>query len=201
MELELVGFPSPNASHRLIVLHGWGANAEDLFPLGQILVNDLEIEMELISLNAPHQVQNGFGRQWYNLFPADWTEAEKAINELENRLLKLDLSKIPFEKTVLLGFSQGGAMALSTGVRLPLAGLVGCSSYPHPGFLPPASTPPILLTHGTNDNVVPLNAALELLEIFNQKGTEIELKKFEGAHEIPQKVYSEISSFLEKCLQ
>ena len=200
MEAELFCFSSETATHRLILLHGWGADAEDLLPFGMSLVKDLDVEVELISLNAPNKFENGGGRNWYNLFPADWAEAHKAMNALEVRLRNLDISKIPLEKTVLLGFSQGGAMAVATGVNLPLAGLVGCSSYPHPNFMPPEITPPIYLTHGRNDNVVPLEAGMKLLEIFTKNKAHIDFNTFEGGHEIPQKLYGDIRIFLKKCL-
>ncbi len=201
MEEELFCVSSETASHRMILLHGWGADAEDLIPLGQSLINQLDKDVELISFNAPYKLENGCGRNWYSLFPADWIQANNAINELKVRLQKLDLSRIPFEKTVLLGFSQGGAMALATGVSFPFAGLVGCSAYPHPDFVPPVSAPPIFLTHGKDDNIVPLEASMRFVEIFTNHGGNIELHTFEGGHEIPKKLYGEIKLFLQKCLQ
>ena len=148
MEKELFCVPSENASHRLILLHGWGADAEDLIPLGHSLLKEIDKNVELISLRAPQIHPQGLGRQWYKLSPVDWIDAQKAENLLNVRLRAISNEQIPLEKTVLLGFSQGGAMALSAGVYLPLAGLIGCSSYPHPSFEPPRESPPVFLALG-----------------------------------------------------
>jgi len=200
MEEELFCFPSESASHRLILLHGWGADAEDLMLLGKDLVNSLEgIDVELVSLRAPQMHPEGIGRQWYGLFPADWGQAVEAVHSLEGRLQRLVSLDLPLEKTILLGFSQGGAMAIGAGSTLPLAGIIGCSAYPHPGFSPPMNSPPILLTHGTQDSIVPVKESEKLLDLFHHNTITSEIYLFEGGHEIPAKVYGPIRSFIESC--
>ncbi|AAP99345.1 MULTISPECIES: alpha/beta hydrolase [Prochlorococcus] len=201
MGKELFSFNSEIASHRLILLHGWGADAEDLIPLGQILLKEMEKNIELISLRAPCLHPQGAGRQWYGLFPSNWVEAEQATQDLRIRLNKLASSKIPLEKTVLLGFSQGGAMALAAGASLPLAGLVGCSAYPHPGLRANNNSPPVFLSHGKLDEVVPVNQSKQLFNLFNQKTDLVELHLFDGAHEIPNELIKNIQIFLDKCIK
>jgi phospholipase/carboxylesterase len=66
---------------------------------------------------------------------------------------------------VLLGFSQGAAMALDVGSDLPLEGIVCCSGYPQPGWQAKTAIAKVLLTHGTNDPVVPYAASEELLRL------------------------------------
>ncbi len=202
MEKELFCVRSENASHRLILLHGWGADAEDLIPLGHSLLKEIDKNVELISLRAPQIHPQGFGRQWYKLFPADWIDSEKATNLLNFRLKAISNEQIPLEKTVLLGFSQGGAMALSVGVNLPLAGVIGCSSYPHPGFEPSSDSPPVFLTHGDKDPVVPIEASKNLLEIFKKKSVNYsKLIVFAGGHEIPQEIEAKMNIFIERCFR
>ena len=201
MENEFFCVPSPNARHRLILLHGWGADCNALLALGHNLIQGIGRGVDFISMNAPNHLEDGGGRLWYKLFPPDWDEANQARDGLLLRLENLDLSQIPFEKTVMLGFSQGGAMALASGAKLPLAGLVGCSAYPHPEFITPSSTPSILLTHGRNDQIVPLDASKKLFEIFDLNRSDIELSIFVGGHEIPQEAYIKIRNFLEKCFK
>ena len=202
MEEELFWFPSEIATHRLILLHGWGADAEDLIPLGKSLITGIEQNIELISLRAPENHPQGIGKQWYELFPADWDESVKAVFALDDRIKKLSSEKMPLEKTVLMGFSQGGAMALSTGAHMPLAGLVGCSSYPHPDFAPPRNSPPVFLTHGSLDTVVPINASKKLLQLFKEKSEAYSfLRIFKGGHEINHEIYTDIQLFLRKCFQ
>ncbi len=101
---DLLCYSNPESIHRLVLLHGWGADAEDLISIGQELSRDLPIPpIEIVSLRAPQMHPEGIGRQWYGLFPANWLEVPLAINSLKNRLEALGNSKIPLEKTVLLG--------------------------------------------------------------------------------------------------
>ncbi|WP_269622340.1 alpha/beta hydrolase [Prochlorococcus marinus] len=201
MEEDFFCITSEFATHRLILLHGWGADADDLLPLGENLANLLEKKIEIISLRAPEMHPQGFGRQWYGLFPADWKAAKNAINDLLIRLKTLNDSRIPLDKTVLLGFSQGGAMALAVGCELPLAGLIGCSAYPHPDLNVPKNSPLVFLSHGQFDEIVPIEASRKLLKLFEKQNNLVEFHCFDGGHEIPQILYENIRIFLESCFK
>ncbi len=188
MNDQFLCFQSNNASHRLILLHGWGADAEDLIPLGKALQEVHDKRFDLIALRAPEMHPQGFGRQWYGLFPPDWSAVPGAILSLKRRLQKIATREIPLEKTVLFGFSQGGAMALGGGCDLPLAGIIGCSAYAHPEWIPPQKRPPVFLTHGTNDDVVPLAGSEQLFESLTSSEFEVELKTFKGGHQVPNEM-------------
>ena len=185
---------------RLVLLHGWGADAEDLLPLGEGLAAAAKVPAECIGLQAPEPHPGGQGRQWYGLFPSDWQAVPSATQQLRHRIEELDLEAIPLSKTVLIGFSQGGAMALHVGCNMPLAGVISCSGYPHPEWKPPSTRPPVLLLHGRNDEVVPAAAADRLLELLRPGANECSLKTFAGGHTIPldaQKAMAEaIASWL-----
>ena len=127
-----------NAQQRLVLLHGWGADADDLLALGELLVNP---ETSVVALRAPEPHPYGSGRQWYDLQPIDWDALPAARSSLQARLLALAES-VPLERTVLLGFSQGAAMALDVGTALPLACIAACSGYPHQGWQAPFACPP-----------------------------------------------------------
>ena len=144
---------------RLVLLHGWGATKDDLTPLGEHLANSHRRELEVISLEAPEQHPDGIGRQWYGLFPPDWQAVPQAASALRARIQQMVSPDYPLERTVLLGFSQGGAMALDAGCQLPLAAVISCSGYPHPDWVPRRDHPPVLLLHGSDDEVVPARAA------------------------------------------
>jgi len=158
MHHEYVSIGSQNSSHRIILLHGWGADADDLLPIGKAIIHNSCFEFELISLKAPNLRPNDMGRQWYSLFPPDWNEAENSVNKLLETLKAFDKTEISLKKTILLGFSQGGAMALDAGLRLDLGLVISCSGYAHPKWDPIKSNP-VLLSHGLQDEVVPINAS------------------------------------------
>jgi len=185
---------------RLVLLHGWGADADDLLDLGELLVGP---ELSVVALRAPEPHPYGMGRQWYGLQPIDWSQLPAARRALNSRLAAL-ASSVPLERTVLLGFSQGGAMALDVGSALPLAGIVACSGYPHEGWQPGAAAsaalPPVLLSHGREDAVVPFAASEAVLERLSQAGAQAELLPFSGGHTIDQTVLPEIAAFLRRCL-
>ena len=170
---------------RLVLLHGWGADAEDLLPLGDGLAALSSLPAECIGLQAPEPHPGGQGRQWYGLFPANWQAVPSATQQLRGRIEALDLETIPLSRTVLIGFSQGGAMALHVGCDMPLAGVISCSGYPHPGWQPPSTRPPVLLLHGLDDDVVPAAAAEKLRELLSGDSNPCELKTFAGGHTIP----------------
>ncbi len=202
MEDNFIYLENENASHRLILLHGWGADAEDLLPFGKALLQDLKFNnmFDLVFLRAPHLQLDEIGRQWYPLFPADWSSASKAVRELQIRLANLPLKKIPVAKTFLFGFSQGAAMAIASGYKFDLAGIIACSAYGHPDWVPIDIKPPMLLTHGLKDEVVPFDAAKKVFELINEKQAHSELFVFTGGHEITPEVINEICSFLKKYI-
>ncbi len=199
MEDNFIYLENERATHRLIFLHGWGADAEDLMPFGKALIDHLksDVMIDLVFMRAPEVHSDGNGRQWYSLFPANWASVPDAVIDLEMRLEKLPLMKIPFENTFLVGFSQGAAMAIESGCKFNLAGIIACSSYGHPNWDPIDIKPPMLLTHGSQDEVVPLEAAKIVFKLIQEKQAKSELFIFQGGHEIPPEVIYKVCSFLE----
>jgi phospholipase/carboxylesterase len=187
------------AERRLVLLHGWGADADDLLELGVELVDG---EVEVVALRAPGLHPAGTGRQWYPLAPApDWDALPAARQELRERLEQLGCT-LPLERTVLLGFSQGGAMAVdvaTSATGLPLAALISCSGYPHPEWQPHAHGLPVLLTHGRQDMVVPPEACLALEEPLRAAGAQITRRLFEGGHGIAPEVLPEMRRFIDQA--
>jgi len=199
MENDLICISPKGATHRLLLLHGWGADADDLIPLGQDLIKRIpKRDIELVSLRAPQNHPEGYGRQWYGLFPPNWSEVPLAISDLKTRIKLICKEQISFEKTVVLGFSQGGAMALAVGTEMPLAGLIGCSAYPHPNWMPPNQSPAVLLLHGVQDEVVPIQAAKALAASLQRNQVDVETCFFEGGHEIQPKTMEIIQRSLLK---
>lgn len=200
MAADLLRQSTAKARARLVLLHGWGADAGDLMPLGQALAEAIATPLELVALQAPEQQTQGSGRQWYGLFPADWAAVPAAVEGLKERINTLGSAEIPLEATVLLGFSQGGAMAMAAGCDLPLAGLIACSAYPHPHWQAPVIRPPVLLLHGRHDDVVPHSAALALKNKLSPSKQACDLFSFENGHAIPVEAQAEMKKALKRWL-
>jgi phospholipase/carboxylesterase len=169
-------------------------------PLGQSLAEAIATPLELVALQAPQLQTQGSGRQWYGLFPADWAAVPAAVEALKERINNLSSGEIPLEATVLLGFSQGGAMAIAAGCDLPLAGLIACSAYPHPNWQAPVIRPPVLLLHGRNDDVVPYSAAVALNNDLSQGDQTCDVFSFDNGHAIPVNAQAEMKKALKRWL-
>jgi len=181
---EQISLNSEFATNRLVLLHGWGADAQDLVPVGKLLTEGVKDLFEIVSLSAPNTHPSGSGRQWYPLYPHEWDKVPNAILALERRLNNFCYEQIPLDKTLLLGFSQGGAMALELANRKKFAGVFALSSYPHPEWQPLKDIAPIFLCHGIRDEVVPKEASQKSFDILRKNGIKSDLYFFEGGHEI-----------------
>ncbi len=192
---EFVSISSQTATHRIILIHGWGADADDLLTLGKEITSRINFDFEVISLRAPDLHPTGQGRQWYGLYPHDWNGAEVEVNKLLVSLKNFDTDQISLKKTILLGFSQGAAMAIDAGFKLNLGLIVACSGYPHPTWLPGEDCPPLIISHGLFDEVVPIQASRIIYEKVKSKSSKLcELIEFDGFHQIDSNLIDLISS-------
>ena len=184
---------SATANKRLVLLHGWGADADDLLELGQLLSGE---RRQVVALRAPQPHPGGFGRQWYDLQNPTWPDLPQARLALGHRLEALGRS-LPLEQTVLLGFSQGAAMALDVGSEQPVEGIVSCSGYPHPGWHAKTAMAKVLLTHGANDPVVPYAASEELLRLLQLQQAPVQHLSGPGRHGIDPELLPAIRRFID----
>ncbi|MDB9493954.1 dienelactone hydrolase family protein [Spirulina major CS-329] len=191
--------------HLLVALHGWGANRHDLAGLAPYL--DLPT-YQFIFPNAPfdHPQVPG-GRAWYALeysnIPAfdlrQLTGLEEARQQLRDWLPTLEAQTgIPLGKTVLLGFSQGGAMALDVGLGFPLAGICSISGYPHgPLTVTADPVPPVLVVHGQVDPVVPLVAARQVQQELTAAQVSLTYRELPAmGHDIPPQALALVQQFI-----
>lgn len=183
MPLSFQSYPDPTLSTPagwLVMLHGWGANSEDLLSLAPILGLT---GWQIYCLEAPllhPQIPNGY--MWYDL--TDFA-AKPGLGH-SRTLLQDWLTSAPLDlsRTVLAGFSQGGAMTLEVGLGLPLAGLVVLSGYLHSELVLPPTAPPVLMIHGQEDVVVPVNIAQASSEELQQAKVSVEYHELPMGHEI-----------------
>ncbi|MCP6763144.1 MAG: alpha/beta hydrolase [Fischerella sp. CENA71] len=202
LSLEFIQVPptTGKAPQGLIVaLHGWGANAEDLASLAPYLnLPDYQFLFPNAPFPHPH---SPIGRAWYDLSADKMYEGLTQSRELlTDWLLSLENSiGVPLSQTILSGFSQGGAMTLDVGLKLPLAGLIVMSGYLHPGAVETSlatSLPPVLITHGRYDQVVPLRAALNAKETLESRFITVQYYEFDMGHEIQLPILELIRNFV-----
>jgi phospholipase/carboxylesterase len=152
----------------VILLHGIGADGNDLIGLAPLYQRVLP-KAFFVSPNAPFRFDMApFGYQWFSLQnyqPNTRLVGVQGTAPVLDAFIdsQLDRWRLNESDLVLIGFSQGAMMALHVGLRreTPLAGIIA-----HSGMLVGEellaeeikSRPPILLTHGAIDEVLPVQA-------------------------------------------
>lgn len=152
------------ATHLVVLVHGYGADGQDLIGLAQHWQNMLP-SVAFAAPNAPTRVAGGPGYQWFPISRIDPHELHKGVETaapLLDQYLDAELARLGLapERLALVGFSQGTMLSLHIGLRRKVkpAAVVGFS-----GLLagsPPVEKeiPPVLLTHGDSDQVIPPQA-------------------------------------------
>ncbi len=170
----------------VVLLHGYGADGNDLIEIGRAWQGMLP-DTAFVSPHAPRPCgQSPQGREWFPLTfrnPDErWTGVNAAAPVLQQFLdAELARRKLQPSALALVGFSQGTMMALHAGLRRDTApaaivGYSGMLVLPNDG--PPdtvaaevKSKPPVLLIHGDQDDLIPVQAlfmgsqALAALEV------------------------------------
>jgi phospholipase/carboxylesterase len=166
--------PRSGAARKLVVfLHGYGADGNDLIEIGRAWQSYLP-DAAFVSPHAPERCGGApMGRQWFALTFRDPDERWKGVNAaapILSRFLDAELArrKLPASALALVGFSQGTMMALHVGLRRATApaAIVGFSGlFVLPDNAEPAvvageitSRPPVLLVHGDQDELIPVQA-------------------------------------------
>jgi len=180
----------------IVVLHGYGANSQDLASLAPI-VNLPDYYFLFADAPLPYPYSEA-GRMWYNLEQNNPAELANSRELLVSWLRSLpEKTGIPLEKTILSGFSQGGAMTLDVGLQLPLAGLVVLSGYWHTRPRPEVSSfPPVLLVHGKDDRVVPVSAAYHTRDNLESWRVKVDYHEFAMGHEVRPEVLELMRKFV-----
>jgi phospholipase/carboxylesterase len=173
--------PRAGAPQQLVVmLHGYGANGDDLIGLAPMMARALPRAV-FVSPHAPNHVP-GYpgGRQWFALRSISQTELAMGARTAGPPLASAIQAEakrygLPLSQVALLGFSQGAMMALHVGLRLPdpVAAIVGFSgALPDGAALAAEITarPPVFLAHGASDDVVPVHATTEAVASLAEAG-------------------------------
>lgn len=198
LPLQFINVPPANGAPTglIVCLHGFGSNAKDLAPFAPVL-NLPNYQMLFPDAPYPHPRMPG-GRMWYNLDSTDSQGLTTSRQQLTDWLKSLESTTgVPLSRTILSGFSQGGAMTLDVGLTLPLAGLISLSGYLHAKpQINSTKFPPVLIVHGRQDQVVTLSAAQRARDALTNSGVAVKYQEFDMGHEIKPEVLSLMRSFI-----
>ena len=214
--IELETAPNPTCS--VIWLHGLGADGNDFVPIIPELHLPENPAIRFIFPSAPSMpvtVNGGYVMPaWYDIVGRNLMDQEdgegikrsaKSIVELIEREVERGIA---YQNIVLVGFSQGCAMALYIGLRLPhpLAGIIALS-----GYLPLAmsldlekhlanQSTPIFMAHGTYDPVVAMDRAQASYVLLEKLGYQIDWNEYPMEHSVNHEELVDISRFLQTVL-
>lgn len=143
----------------LVLLHGYGADENDLFGLVPFLPDGIAVASVAAPLTPPWPTP---GRSWYPIEGLESRSPEATTAAAQAFLAWVDDSAGDAPSVALLGFSQGAAVSLQALRLRPdhFGAVVALSGYATPGDLPhdhvlQETRPPVFWGRGTNDDVIP----------------------------------------------
>ncbi len=205
----------------IVVLHGLGADGNDFVPIARELNLGAVGPVRFVFPHAPTRPVTVNGghvmRAWYDIFAPFDPAKERREDEMGLRTSLAQIQAVlhreaargvPPERTVLMGFSQGCAMALMVGVRAPqrLAGIVSLS-----GYLPLASTTgaersaanqktPIFMAHGQFDPVVPMQLGAQSRDALKGLGYSVGWHEYPMQHSVSAEEVAALNQWLLRVL-
>jgi phospholipase/carboxylesterase len=195
----------------IVTLHGMGTHGEDLAPLCEELhLPGCRFVLPDAPLHLPGFPQGAYA--WYDFQTYNRNEFVQSRDYLFKIMDRFandpNLRPAPGkEKThkpiIIMGFSQGGVMSLEAGLNYKgkVAAIVSMSGYmPDPwATLTKAQAPldtPILLVHGTGDEVVPVEGSRKAVKALKDAGYNPILQEFPMGHQITEESLKAVRDFL-----
>jgi len=211
--IEIETAPNPQAS--IIWMHGLGADGNDFAPLADEI--ELPVALRYIFPHAPMMpvtINGGYVmRAWYDISDAAIRREDEAGVRASQRRVEALLAReksrgIGASRIVLAGFSQGGAIALHTGLRHGerLAGIMALSTYvPLGDRLTMEANPanrgvPIFMAHGTHDPMIPSARAQASRDLLRQLGYAVEWSEYRMEHSVCPQEIAAIGAWLARVL-
>ena len=218
--VEVATGTAPTAA--VIWMHGLGADGYDFVPVvKQLQVNTLPGLGGGIRFIFPHApmrpvtINGGMVmRAWYDIKMVDLMRQEDAaglhVSQVEcEKLIAREIGRgVPAHRIVIAGFSQGGAIALQTGLRHAerLGGLMVLSSY-----LPLAASVaaeaaaanrdlPIFMAHGSDDGVIAVDRAAASRDQLQQHGYAVDWREYPMEHSLCMEEITDIRDWLGNVL-
>lgn len=200
----------------VVLLHGWGADGNDLIGLAPALAPVLP-EAEFLSPDGPFECDAGFGRQWFSLGDRSpqgdmaepvMTARLAAVAPMIDAFIDEALAArgLGGDRLALVGFSQGTMAALYVGLRRASgpAGILGYSGHLVAGRglgREAKSRPEILLVHGDDDEILPVEASRRAEQALKAEGYQVNAVNRPGlGHGIDEDGLRHGAAFLKRVL-
>jgi phospholipase/carboxylesterase len=204
----LVPQGTPAAKHpTVIMLHGRGADEEDLIGLAQ----QYDPRLLVLSVRAPYPFAYGGGYTWYDVGavgtpdPAMFRLSYDRLSQFADEALReypVDPSRV-----YLLGFSMGTVMAFALSLTRPelFRGVIANSGYvpegTHLSFRwRELGNVAYFIAHGRQDPVIPIDAARRAKRLFEESTAHVEYREYDMGHQISEESIRDSAAFLEGLL-
>ncbi|MBI2207705.1 MAG: dienelactone hydrolase family protein [Candidatus Rokubacteria bacterium] len=217
--LETVEFETGTEPRAAVIwMHGLGADGHDFAPIVPELALPAALSIRFVFPHAPMRpvtINRGWVmRAWYDVYDDGGERREDVTGVRDSqasitRLLERERTRgIAAGRIVLAGFSQGGAMALHTGLRHGerVAGIMALSCFlPQPATVAVEASPanrdvPIFMAHGTDDAVIPLARARESRDALTRIGYAVEWHEYRMAHAVSPEEIRDLRAWLARAL-
>lgn len=210
--------PEKTPKHSIIWLHGLGANGHDFAPAVPELQLPKNLSVRFVFPHAPQRpvtINSGMLMPaWYDIYglSPDTPEDEEGIQRSEkaiHSLIEYEISLgIPSHQIVLAGFSQGGSLALYTGLRYSqtLAGIIALSCYlPSKNTLlhslsPANKNTPLLLGHGSLDELIPEKWGKDAYCCLEKLDYKTQWHSYQIGHGVNAEEFTDIGKWLQETV-
>ncbi|WP_297333072.1 dienelactone hydrolase family protein [Flavobacterium sp.] len=193
----------------LLLLHGYGSNEEDLFSFAEQLPG----EYLIVSARAPYSLPP-YGNAWYAInFDAGMNKFSDEVQAVASRDLiskfideLIDTYPIDREKITLIGFSQGAILSYAVAITYPqkiqrvaaLSGYLNTEIAGKEYSKDELAKLKLFISHGTADQVIPVDWARKAPEFFRDSGIETEYHEYPVGHGVAPQNFYDLLSWMEK---
>ncbi|MCB1177535.1 MAG: esterase [Leptospiraceae bacterium] len=219
--LECIHKKGDGKTGAIIMLHGYGADAYDLYPLSDYF--KVKDGFDWYFPNGILEIPIGpgfFGRAWFPIsisekiqnavISGDWSKiadfVPPGLDEARDKINTfIDLLPIPYNKIILSGFSQGAMLSLEVFLHrkedphsLVLLSGTMLKEKEWRKLAKEKSGFQFFQSHGTEDVILPFKAAKRLEELLRDSGMSGEFVSFNGGHEIPESLIKRVNNYINR---
>ena len=186
----------------IIAVHGWKGNRSSM----EHVANALNMKYaHWTFIQGPYVVSDN-EYSWFDGNEKEGWRYQESFDLLHHAILNLNKSGFPNSKIFLLGFSQGACLAMefiirqefSLGGIIPIAGFIGKKDRFKNDIVEGAQDTPVLLIHGSRDEMVLPEESEIAFELFSDAGFKVQLQTLPVGHKIPLQKRDIIEKFILK---
>ncbi|ATW86953.1 phospholipase/carboxylesterase [Halohasta litchfieldiae] len=202
--------PSDGAAPAVFVLHGRGANEQDLLPIAK----ELPDELHIVSFRAPDRLQGGY--TWYDLdlsagglhqSQPDAADFDRSLGLVDESVkAAVDAYDLDSDRLGLLGFSQGAITSMSLLLEAPseyqwVVGLHGYLPASHHEIEPEGIVDkPVFIAAGNADEIIPAARSEAAAERFKELGATVTYNVYDAPHGVSPPELEDLVAFVENQL-